>query len=325
MNIGTSVRHVKTTKNEINQRLDRFIKIQSNGAPTGLVNKWIRTGQVRIDGKRAKGDTRLLENQDIRLPPMQLQKAKSHSDSDKFSNFIKSLVIFEDESVIVLNKPQGIAVQGGTKTTNHIDAMLPALAGKGQPPPRLVHRLDKDTSGVLLLARTLPAARALGKSFKEKDAKKLYWAITCPCPENEKGSCVAPLEKGGGIGKEKMRVVDGGQRARTDYEVLDKAGDKIALVGFSPKTGRTHQIRAHAAYMGFPILGDGKYGGEKSIAGMNKEIAKTMHLHARRICVPHPSKSGQEIDVTAKPPTNFIKTLKTLGLFSSSKERDEFI
>lgn len=317
-------RHVSVGEDQAGQRLDKFLRGHAPGAPQGLIHKWVRTGQVRVDGKRARSDARLAAGQDVRLPPMD-PPPKTGVVNPKDAEFIKRLVLFQDDSVIALSKPCGLAVQGGTGTRRHLAGMLPALEGDGSDTPRLVHRLDRDTSGALLLARTAGAARALGASFKTNRVRKLYWALVTPAPESDRGAITAPLEKGGGEGREKMRVADTGQRARTEFRVLERLGTAAALVAFSPRTGRTHQIRAHAAYMGCPILGDTKYGGARRLPGLELKSAPALALHARRICAPHPVKTRPEIDATAPLPRALEATFRALGLTDETGAWDAFL
>ena len=328
-----SVRHVQVKEDDDGQRLDRWLKKQ--GMNFTQMQKAIRKGEVRIDGKRAKPDTRLVAGQDIRLPPMDAKPTAAKKLTDKDKAFIKSLVIYEDADIIALNKPSGIATQGGSKQTRYIDFYLDALKSKDGTRPRLVHRLDKDTSGVLLLARSAKAAKKLGDAFKGRDVKKIYWAICSPAPEHPDGTIKAPLIKAGGSNKERM-VVDekDGKMALTDFIVLENALDSAAFVAFWPRTGRTHQIRVHAELIGCPIVGDKKYARlpeqeethearRKAEADLkDMALADRLHLHARRIILPHPARKGM-IDITAPLPSDLKKSWKALG-FSPNLKQDPF-
>lgn len=310
------VRHVVVQDTDAGMRLDKFVRMHAQGAPPSLIHKWIRTGQIRINGARAKSEVLLVEGQDVRLPPF-TPPPPGPRVSEKDTAFMRRLVVWEDESALVLAKPTGLAVQGGTGTKRHVDGLLSALAGPEGQEPHLVHRLDKDTSGTLLIAKTPAAARALGAAFKAGEVEKLYWALVAPAPTMESGSIKAPLEKGGGPAREKMRVRDEGQKARTDFKVLSRIGSVVALVAFAPRTGRTHQIRAHAAHMGCPILGDTKYGGLRFLPGMGGGESPPLQgiaLHARRIRAPHPTKKGVFIDVTAPLPRALLALFKVIGL-----------
>lgn len=309
------------------QRVDRWIKRNAPDLPYVLVQKLLRKGQIRIDGKRAKPDTKLVAGQEIRLPPYEKQKKPPPKPiTEKDIDFIKSLVIYDDGDVIALNKPHDLAVQGGTNTERHIDGLLDGLMNKEGVRPRLVHRLDKDTSGVLLLARSAKVAKELGHMFKGRDIKKIYWALVSPVPEIYDGTIRAPLVKAGGANKERMRIDDEeGKNAVTDYRVLDVAGSEAAFVAFWPRTGRTHQIRVHAEFMNCPILGDPKYKHrdiehehEKiDLEGMN--LPDRLHLHAYRIMLPHPTRPGT-LDITAPLPPELAKSWRGFGFDTSSKE-----
>lgn len=322
----SGVRHMTVSEDDDGQRLDRWFKRHVPELPYGLAQKLMRKGQVRVDGKRAKADTRLSAGQDIRIPPIedekQDKKPAKKGVSKEDAEFIRSLVIYEDKDVIAINKPHGLATQGGTNTKRHVDGMLDALAGKDGVKPRLVHRLDKDTSGVLLLARSSKIATELGKTFKGRDIKKIYWAVTAGVPADHEASIKAPITKAGGPQKEKMVVDDKeGKFAITDYTVLEQAGDKAAFVAFWPRTGRTHQIRVHATLMECPILGDGKYGGpEAQIEGF--PVQRQMHLHAWRLILPHPGRKGV-LDIQAPLPPELKKTWKDLG-FNYKYKGDPF-
>lgn len=305
------------------QRLDRWLK---KYMPFGLAQKLIRKGAIRIDGKKAKQDTKLAAGQEVRIPPIEAAPKKpiNKGVSAEDAAFIRSLVIYQDDDVIVLNKPHGLAVQGGTNTMRHIDGMLEALVNRKGVKPRIVHRLDKDTSGVLIVARSAECARELGRLFREREVKKIYWAVTVPAPEQSEGAITAPLIKAGGGQKERIIVDEKeGKKAITDFVVLDRLGRQAAFVAFWPRTGRTHQIRVHAAdVLECPILGDGKYGGSAArIEGM--DLPFQLHLHAQRIVLPHPMKKKEIIDVSAPLPDILRKSWKALG-FRPDERSDPF-
>lgn len=330
----SGVRHIKVKDDDDGQRLDRWLKKYVPELPFGLAQKLMRTGQIRIDGKRAKPDSRLEAAQEVRIPPIEGDGRKSDRNakklSDKDAAFIRSLVIYEDEEVVAINKPQGLATQGGTGVKKHVDGMLDALIGKNGVRPRIVHRLDKDTSGVLLLARSANSARALGHIFKGRDIKKIYWALVSPAPKDIEGTINAPLGKVGGPMKENIRVdEEEGKRAVTEFSVIEHAHKQCAFVAFWPRTGRTHQIRVHAALMGTPIIGDSKYGERKieheheiiGLEGVN--LSAGLHLHARRIICPHPIFKNKTLDITAPLPPELSKSWKAMG-FSTHLKNDPF-
>jgi len=281
-------------------RLDRWLKKHYPELGFGGVQKILRTGQVRLDGKRVKGDARLSEGQQLRLPPQLSEDApkRERKISARDREFIHSLVIYEDEAVIAINKPPGLATQGGTGIGRHVDGLLEGLA-EGGVKPHLVHRLDKDTSGVLLLARNPKIARLLGAQFAGRGIRKYYWAITVPAPKLYQGKIRTALEKKAGADGEKVRGGENGKYALTYYQVMETAGSKLARVVFWPRTGRTHQIRVHAQEMGTPLLGDYKYGAEKQeLLEETPALPNMLHLHARRLMLPHPV-TGKLLDITA--------------------------
>ncbi len=323
----TQAKLVKVLQGEEGSRLDKWLHKKIPSMPRSLMQKLFRKRAFKVDGKRAKADQLLEIGQIVRIPPIEERDIKKipHKISEKDKKLIKSMVIFDDGHVIALNKPAGIAVQGGTNIKKHIDAMLDALVDKNGNRPKIVHRLDKDTSGVLLLARTDRAARELGHMFKGKDIRKYYWAITASTPETDSGTIRAAIRKGGGEGKEKMRIDEvNGKKATTEFAVIDRAHKKAAFVTFWPRTGRTHQIRVHAAQiLNAPIMGDGKYGGKGAFLEGNIDIVKErVHLHARRIILPHPTKSGI-LDITAPLSTDLVRSWKSLG-FNSNYKGDPF-
>ncbi len=317
-----SAKHIEVTEAHNGQRLDRWLKRELGAVPQSLIFKIIRTGQVRVDGKRAKADQKLITGQDIRIPPVKVETTEKKGLSDKDREFIKSLVIYDDGDLIALNKPGDIATQGGTNTFRHIDGLLEGLKNRKGVVPRLVHRLDKETSGILLLARSAEAVRELGFMFKGKDVEKRYMALVSPVPDVYEGTINAPLLKAGGKDRERIMVSDDGQKAITDYKVVDHAGKKVAFIVFRPGTGRTHQIRVHAAQvLNAPILGDKKYGFKAELFDGQLQTKRT-HLHAYSLSFKHPV-TKKYIELTAPLPPDLKKSWKNFG-FSEKIERSLF-
>jgi 23S rRNA pseudouridine955/2504/2580 synthase len=306
-------------------RLDRWFKRNQPDVSFNLVSRWARTGQLRLDGRRVAPGERILAGQEIRLPPAEAQPAQSRRAqpnrptlTPEEAELVRSLVVYRDDHAIVLNKPPGLATQGGTKTTHHLDRLLDGLADDSGNRPKLVHRLDKDTSGALLVARSARAAAFFSKSFSGRTAKKIYWALIVGVPSADEGLIDAPLAKQPGTGGEKMHIdEEHGQPAKTRWRVIDRAGNRAAWVELQPLTGRTHQLRAHMAAIGHPIVGDGKYGGADSF--LTGGISRKLHLHARRLRIDSPG--GGKIDVTADLPEHFAQTLETLGFEVAAGDR----
>ena len=300
-------------------RLDRWFKRHLPDTSFNLVSRWARTGQLRVDGARATPGDRLQAGQVLRLPPPEVVKdavksAKVRPEraplSDDQVEFAREMVIHRDPQALVLNKPPGLATQGGTKTTEHVDGLLDALQDEHEGRPKLVHRLDKDTSGALLVARTARAAAFFSKAFSGRTAKKVYWALVVDVPSIDDGMIELPIAKQPGTGGEKMHVDEAeGQAARTRYRVIERAGNRAAWVELQPFTGRTHQLRVHMAAIGHPIVGDGKYGGPAAF--LTGGVSRKMHLHARRLRVDHPD--GGKIEVQAELPQHFAESLAMLG------------
>ena len=298
-------------------RLDRWFKRHMPEVSFNIVSRWARTGQLRLDGSRAAPGDRILAGQTIRVPPIEIAppagarpKRERPALTPEDTEFAQSLVIHRDPAAIVLNKPPGLATQGGTKTDRHLDGLLDALTFEAEGRPKLVHRLDKDTSGALLVARNARAAAFFAKAFSSRSARKLYWALVAGVPSIEDGVVDLPLAKQPGTGGEKMHVDDKeGSPARTRYRVIERAGNRACWVELQPYTGRTHQLRVHMAAIGHPIVGDGKYGGQDAF--LTGGISRKMHLHARRLRIDHPD--GGAIDVTAEPPPHFTESLALLG------------
>lgn len=323
-----SVETLTVTDDENDIRLDRWFKRRFPGLGHGRLEKLLRTGQVRVNGKRAKAGDRLTSGQSVRVPPLgpvdiippkprERPTGLSVADTD----YIQECVIYMDDSIIVLNKPPGLATQGGTGTTRHVDGLLDALRYGYPERPRLVHRLDKDTSGVMLLGRTATATAHMANTFKGRDVRKLYWCLVVGRPAPEAGTIRAPIGKAGGFGVERMIVdPENGQPAVTEYRTVDHAGDKISWLEVEPRTGRTHQIRVHTAVLGTPILGDGKYGGQEAhLQGTG--VSRKLHLHARALRLPHPD--GGEFFITAPMPDHMQMSFDFFG-FNLSDSGEAF-
>ncbi|MHA6723452.1 RluA family pseudouridine synthase [Sphingomonas sp. RS2018] len=306
-------------------RLDRWFKRHQGDVSFNIVSRWARTGQLRIDGKKADPGDRLSAGQRLTMPqpePARVMTAKPKRVRVPLSEdqvaLAQGMVIHRDAQAIVLNKPPGLATQGGTKTVEHVDGLLDALEYDLDSRPKLVHRLDKDTSGALLVARTSRAAAFFSKSFSGRTARKVYWAIVAGVPDIADGLVDLPIAKQPGTGGEKMHVSEHeGQPSRSRYRVLERAGNRAAWVELQPLTGRTHQLRVHMAAIGHPIVGDGKYGGLDAF--LTGGVSRKMHLHARRIRIDHPD--GGRVDVTAELPDHFADSMKTLGFDLSFGDR----
>ncbi len=312
----TAAKLVSIKPEETDIRLDRWFKRHYPGLSHSLLQKWMRTGQVRVDGKRVKANVRLESGQMVRVPPgaddiKSKDKPAVAAINRSDRKILLNSILFQDEEIIAINKPPGLAVQGGSKTHRHLDAMLDALKFDANERPRLVHRLDKDTSGVLVLARTVKTASYLSQVFKSRKANKIYWAIVVGNPKPKSGLIKSALEKRGGSRGEQMQAVsDGGKHAITSYRVIDHAGQKAAWLELKPQTGRTHQLRVHCASMNTPILGDRKYGGAKAVVP-GVEFSRKRHLHACALDLPHPN--GQRFQITAPLPDFMQKTWLSFG------------
>ncbi|RJY09071.1 RluA family pseudouridine synthase [Aurantiacibacter aquimixticola] len=308
------VRQFTVAPDDEGVRLDRWFKRNLPQIGFATVSRWARTGQLRVDGSRAKVDDRLAPGQVLRVPPggedgVRTQRKRRELTESEIAE-AEGMLIQRTKSALVLNKPPGLATQGGTKTNKHVDGLLDAFAGDDEQRPRLVHRLDKDTSGVLLVARTAGSAAFFSKRFSGRSAKKIYWALVVGVPEVAEGTIDAPLAKQPGTGGEKMHVdMEGGQPAKTLYRVVERAGHAAAWVELQPFTGRTHQLRVHLAAIGHPIVGDGKYGGQDAF--LTGSVSRKMHLHARRLIIDAPK--GETLDVTADLPEHFAGTMEHLG------------
>ena len=328
------------------QRLDRWFRRMFPHISQGRIEKLCRKGEIRVDGGRVKSATRLVERQQVRVPPLPdpgdlppVPEAKKVSAED--ARMIQECVIYKDDDIIVLNKPAGLATQGGSGQVKHVDGLAEALKFGLDRRPRLVHRLDKDTSGVLLLARNGQAAKGLSKAFQDKTTQKIYWALVAGRPDQQVGTIRYGLVKQAGHGPhgagEKMICIppdevdstEGAKRATTDFAEIETLG-RTTWLGLSPITGRTHQLRAHLAEMGYPIVGDGKYGGSGQLnegdgwgAQIGGVVSRKMHLHARSIKIVHPT-TGKEMLFEAPLPEHMQKTWDTFGWNLKWAPKDPF-
>jgi 23S rRNA pseudouridine955/2504/2580 synthase len=315
---ATKVQTVAVTADETGMRVDRFLEAKFPSLSFSHIQRLIRKGELRVNGKRVDGKDRLEEGQKVRIPPLKLDAPKTAGLSEAEETtlaFLRSIILYEDADVLVLNKPMGLAVQGGSGTTRHVDGMLDVMRDKSGQKPRLVHRLDKDTSGCLLVAKTRFAASALAQVFRSREARKVYWALVAGVPKPHQGRISTFLAKEDREDESVMRIArhgeEGASHAVTYYAVVETSAQQLAWASLKPVTGRTHQLRAHMAHIEHPIVGDPKY--------FNKEnwklpggIQNRLHLLARRIAVPHPR--GGVIDVTAPLPPHMVQTWNLLGL-----------
>ncbi len=313
MSGATTGRQAVIAEDDDGIRLDRWFKRHVPEVSFNLVSRWSRTGALRLDGLKATPGDRVAAGQKLEFPNPQpagpVERERRPLTPDEIA-FAQSLVIHRDRSAIVIAKPPGLATQGGTGTHVHVDGLLDALTFDAAARPKLVHRLDKDTSGVLLLARTAKAAAFFAKEFAGRDAKKVYWGLTVGKPEPEEGMIDAALAKQPGTGGEKMHVdPETGLSARTKFRTVDHAADRAAWMEFQPLTGRTHQIRVHTAAIGHPLAGDAKYGGKDAF--LTGGISRKLHLHARRLVIAHPD--GGTLDISAPPPDHMVESFKLLG------------
>ena len=325
----TEVKRHVVTADEAGMRLDRWFKVHFPQVTFAYLNKLTRTGQVRVAGARAKTSTRLEAQQEIRVPPLAFDtrpadapKADIKPLTREERRLFDSMVIHEDGDLFILDKPSGFAVQGGTKTHHHLDGLLMGLGVEVGERPLLVHRLDRDTSGVIVVAKRRAVASALGKLFATRAVKKTYWAVTRGVPKPAQGRIEVALIKAKGPDGDRMRASQEGeeedeQRAVTHYAVIDKAPPVAAWVSLKPVTGRQHQLRAHMAHIGTPILGDNKYGGDLDLP---EGVADRLHLHARRIIFPHPR--GGTVDVSAPLPAHMRDTFALFG-FDADRFEEE--
>ena len=316
--LPTKVQTVVVTADENNMRVDRFLEARFPGLSFSHIQRIVRKGELRVNGKRADSKDRLEEGQSVRIPPLRLDAPKVmgvlSEAAQKTLAALKEMTLFEDDDVLVLNKPAGLAVQGGSGTTRHIDQMLEVMRdAKGQK-PRLVHRIDKETSGCLLVAKTRFAATQLTGAFRHRSARKIYWALVAGVPKPKQGRISTYLAKEEGEEDTIMRIAEhgdeGASHAVTYYAVVETAAQKLAWVSLKPVTGRTHQLRAHMAHIDHAIVGDPKYF-NKQQWDLPGGLQNRLHLLARRIVIPHPR--GGVIDATAPLPPHMQQSCNLLG------------
>ncbi len=344
----SGVQTVIVGADEGDQRLDRWLKRRFPHLGQSMIERMCRKGEIRIEGGRAKASSRVEAGQSVRIPPLPeaeavpaapLSPAAARGISQADAQMIQAAVLWRDEHVIALNKPPGLPSQGGSgQGDRHVDALTEALKFGYKERPVLVHRLDKDTSGLLLLARTPRVARRLGEAFRGRQTRKIYWAIVAGVPTPLKGTIRYGLVKAGGRGDERMRCIlpdavektEGAKRATTDYAVLERLGSRAAWVALVPITGRTHQLRAHMAELGHPVIGDGKYGGsgQENLgdgwgAQLGGDISRKLHLHARYLRFEHPV-TGRMMELLAPLPDHMKRSWKTLGWSENDVPTDPF-
>ena len=322
------VETIRVGHDEGGMRLDRWFRAKFPEVGQGFLQKLLRSGQIRVDSKRAQANDRLVAGQQIRVPktvrepakrPPSLTPPPGLSKADR--TYIERMILFEDDHVLVLNKPFGLAVQGGSGTRRHLDGLLAGMEDRFGDRPRLVHRLDRDTTGVLLVAKTRAAAAKLGRTFQTRSAAKTYWALVRGVPKPTQGKIEAALVKASGPEGDRVRKAEPGEQERamhatTHYAVIDRVGYKACWVSLKPVTGRQHQLRAHMAMIGHPIIGDNKYEGglEPVFVDQFGDSEPMLHLHARRLMLPHPFEPDRTIDVTAPLPEHMRATWTMLGL-----------
>jgi 23S rRNA pseudouridine955/2504/2580 synthase len=343
----SGVQTIEVAEGDGDQRLDRWFRRRFPHISQGQIEKLCRKGEIRVDGGRVKAATRVETGQTVRVPPLP-DEARKHDPkptqkiSDVDAEMMRRAVIYRDDHIIALNKPPGLPTQGGSKQTRHVDGLSEALKFGLEEKPRLVHRLDKDTSGVLLLARTRQVAGDLTEAFRHRDTRKIYWAAVAGVPHPKMGTIRFGLVKAGGHGArgegEKMIAVHpgevestpGAKRATTDYAVLSSLGGRVSWVALAPVTGRTHQLRAHMAEFGHPVIGDGKYGGsgQENLgdgwgAQLGGELSRKLHLHARSLSLKHPV-TGHRLTLTAPMPDHMKRTWEMLDWRASDVAADPF-
>ncbi|MCB8823401.1 RluA family pseudouridine synthase [Microvirga rosea] len=317
--LATGVQTLVVEPDEADMRIDRFLVARFPQLAFTHIQRIVRKGELRVDGKRAQPSDRLQAGQKVRVPPLKLDQpklvARSAAKDQSDREFLKSITLYEDKDVLIINKPMGLAVQGGSGTTRHVDQLLESMRDDEGQRPRLVHRLDKDTAGCLVIAKTRFAASTMAKSFRSRTTRKIYWALVAGVPRVRQGRISTYLAKEGDEGDSRMRVAkhgdEGASHALTYYAIVDTAAQKLAWLSLKPVTGRTHQLRAHAAHIGHPIVGDPKYFDIENWE-LPGGIQNKLHLLARRIVIAHP-RTGKPIDVTAPLPPHMQQSFNLLG------------
>jgi len=329
----SGVQQLEVAADEVDVRLDRWFKRRFPALNHGRLEKLLRTGQVRVDGGRAKANQRLQPGQVVRVPPLgdKAEPLADAADTDAKPKmkvtpediaYVKAMVLYKDKDLIAINKPAGLAVQGGTGTTRHLDGLLEGLKFDFPEKPKLVHRLDRDTSGVMIVARTTASAASLSRDFQSREITKIYWALVIGYPEHEAGTISAKLAKSGAPGRERMEWDEEGKKAVTDYRVVATAGRRFTWLELMPHTGRTHQLRAHCQLIGTPIIGDQKYNDPSPHAdqrvdlheGALAEVADRLCLHARLLTV---RRGKEHLTLEAPLPKHMAGAFKTLGFAES--------
>jgi 23S rRNA pseudouridine955/2504/2580 synthase len=324
------VEQITVETGEAGMRLDRWFKAHYPGLGFGHLQKLLRSGQVRVDGGRAKSDTRIEPGQVVRVPPLDVDQKGGAPLTQKTlrgiddGEALSKMILYEDPKVFVFDKPSGLAVQGGSGVTRSVDSMLEAFRSKKGEKPRLVHRLDRDTSGALVVARTRLAAMKLAEAFRGRDAKKTYWALVKGVPPKREDKISTWLVKETTLDGDRMRVAAHGEKgadhAVSYYRIVEQAAQTLSWLEMEPHTGRTHQLRVHAAHIGCPIIGDPKYFEADTNWDFPGGIQNRLHLHARRIRIPHPD--GGRIDVTAPLPPHMRQSWALLGFDEASAEEE---